>query len=99
KAMELATKALEDPEEFEAELLFQRAYAYIELGETIKAISDLEKSIQINPDFPEAHYNLSILYYDRNDIDKAKISIEKAKQLKVHNKEYEKLYEKIMSAE
>lgn len=93
--VDLATKGLENPGQYEAELLFQRAYAYIKLLDSNLAINDLEKSVQINPNIAEAHYNLAILYVEKNDIKKAKESIQRAKKLK-SNDNIDELYERLM---
>lgn len=95
EAINFATNALQNPGEFEAEILFQRAYSYIKLGNVNDAIHDLEKSVKINPTIAEAHYNLAILYYEKNDIEQAKEAIEKAKQLK-RDQKINELYDELM---
>src|SRR5690625_6447818 len=47
--VESATKGLENPDDLEAHLLFQRSYAYIELNKYDLALSDLDrKSTRLN---------------------------------------------------
>lgn len=93
----VATKALEEPSDFEALLLFQRSYAYIELNELELAITDLEKSIQLEDDRPESFYNLALLYIETGEQDKAKESIEEAYALDPENEKITSLYEEITS--
>ncbi|WP_099158506.1 rhomboid family intramembrane serine protease [Virgibacillus ndiopensis] len=93
--VERATKGLEHPEELEAQLLFQRSYAYIELNKTNLAIEDLEHVVEIKNDMPEAYYNLAILYSNRGDKQLAKEAVEKAYQLKPNDDEYIRFYEQI----
>lgn len=90
-----ATEALEDPGQFEAELLFQRSIAYIELNKNDLAIEDLESSLTIKSDFPEVYYNLALLYYATDEQTKAKEMADKAYQLKPEDEKYHKLFEQI----
>src|SRR5699024_4925541 len=53
KVVEVASDTLENPGEFEALLLFQRSYAYIELNQIELAIDDLEESIRLDDEQPE----------------------------------------------
>lgn len=92
-----ATKALENPGEFAAEILFQRSIAYIELNQNHLAIEDLEHSLTIKNDFPEVYYNLALLYYSTNEQNKAEEMAEKAYELKPEDEEYIKLFEQISS--
>lgn len=94
-----ATKALEKPGEYEAELLFQRSVAYINLYEDHLATEDLEGIVAIKDDFPEAFYNLAILYYTDGVMDKAEEFAEKAYQLKPDDEDYLKLHEEIVGKE
>lgn len=95
EAAEKASTALQDSNEFEAEILFQRAYSYIQLGQIKQAITDLEKSIDIDPEIAEAHYNLAILYYEEGQLEHAKTSIIEAKRLKT-DKKINELYNELM---
>ncbi|HLR74479.1 MAG TPA: rhomboid family intramembrane serine protease [Virgibacillus sp.] len=101
EVIESATLGLEESDQFEAELLFQRGYAHIKLGETEQAIHDLEKCtefIEDNPEIeiPQAFYNLALLYYETNDIGLAKEAITKAVQLDPNNEDFQNVYDKIM---
>ncbi len=92
--IESATKGLENPENLEAILLFQRAYAYIHLNELKLAMEDLEQSIDVldkPEDLPEAYYNLAIIYYETGDV-RSKEMIEKAYQLNPDDKRIVEYY-------
>lgn len=93
-----ATETLENPGEYEAPLLFQRSYAYIELNRVELAINDLEKSIRLdeNNPIPEAYYNLALLYQETGEVTKAEEAITKAYQLKPDDENYIDLYKNIM---
>ncbi|MFC4558813.1 rhomboid family intramembrane serine protease [Virgibacillus kekensis] len=90
-----ATKGLEYTGEFESQLLFHRSYAYIQEGQTKKAIDDLRNALEINSSFPEAHYNLAILYQNQGEMKKAKQHIEQAYDLRPDKEDIQKLYEQI----
>ncbi|WP_188453656.1 rhomboid family protein [Virgibacillus oceani] len=89
-----ATKGLEHPGELEGRLLFQRSYAYIELGKAELATKDLERVVKLE-DMPEAYYNLAILYSERGDEQLAAEAAEKAYELKPNDEDYIRFYEHI----
>ncbi|WP_053071837.1 tetratricopeptide repeat protein [Ornithinibacillus contaminans] len=92
-----ATNGLKNPESFEAILLFQRSYAYIQLGDSEKAIADLEQCINVleNPEeLPQAFYNLALLY-DENGDERAIEMIQKAYQLNPTEQRVKELYQTI----
>lgn len=72
----------------DANLLFLRSYAYVNIGKTNQATSDLQKVIELNSSFPEAHFNLSILYSKNNQREEALKHARKALELKPDNEEY-----------
>lgn len=93
-----ASKGLmaESDKEFESQLYFQRSYAYIELGQYDLAITDLENSTSIQPEFAKAHYNLALLYYETGQHDLAQQSVQEAYELDPTDEAFIELYEKIM---
>ncbi|MFD1038487.1 rhomboid family intramembrane serine protease [Virgibacillus byunsanensis] len=91
-----ATIGLEDPKDVKPHLLFQRSYANIHLNNPELAIKDLEETIQLTDEIPEAYYNLASLYHSRGEMNKAKESIEKAYELNSKKEEFSSLYEKII---
>ncbi|MTW84063.1 rhomboid family intramembrane serine protease [Virgibacillus dakarensis] len=90
-----ATKGLENPGDLRASLLFQRSYAYIQLGKTDLAVGDLEKVVELTNEMPEAYYNLAMLYMNQGKNDEAQQMVKKAYDLKPDDKQYQDLYEKI----
>lgn len=95
QVIEIATEGLEDPDGLASALLFQRAYANIKLGNNSIAIKDLEKSIDMGSEMPEAYYNLGLLYFNQGDEQKAKKNVEKAYELEPDKDSYIQLYEQI----
>ncbi|GGK03328.1 rhomboid protease GluP [Lentibacillus kapialis] len=99
EAADVATKGLKRSKqienELESHLLFQRSYAYIQLNNINNAITDLEKSIDLNNDFSRAHYNLAILYGNNGREDEAKKHIETAYKLEPRNEDIANLYEQL----
>ncbi|SFA71012.1 rhomboid protease GluP [Lentibacillus halodurans] len=103
EAIDAATKGLDTSSDLESELeshlLFQRSYAHIQLNNAEQAITDLEKSIESNDAFAEAHYNLAILYGNHDAEDRAAEHIEKAYELDPDNQDIQQLYEQIIGNE
>ncbi|GAB3795520.1 rhomboid family intramembrane serine protease [Virgibacillus kimchii] len=101
EVIELGTKALEMNGDMEVAILFQRAYAYIELGEYEFAIEDLEQNVTYQeeesgaPEMPEAYYNLALLYYQMDRLEEAGEIIEQAYVLDPENEDFIQLYEQI----
>jgi rhomboid protease GluP len=101
EAVELGTEALELDGDMAVPILFQRAYAYIELGEYDLASEDLEQNIhyqETNPDvpeMPEAYHNLALLYYQSGRVDEAVEVIQKAYELNSSDEDIIQLYEQI----
>lgn len=89
------TDILENPGQFEAELLFQRSIAYMELQKDGLAMKDLEKSLEIKTDIPEVYYNLALIYYMKGQQVEAEESAEKAYELKPDDPDYQQLVEQI----
>ncbi|GEN31098.1 rhomboid protease GluP [Cerasibacillus quisquiliarum] len=81
ETIQLTTKALESYDELEAEFLFQRSFAYLKLLDYHSAMSDLERLIEIDPNIPEAHYNLALIYIEIQQYKQAKETIKKAYDL------------------
>lgn len=97
QVVKVATETLEKPGNFEAPLLFQRSYAYIELDQLDLAIQDLERSVKLNDGdpIPESFYNLALLYQETGEVTKAEEAINKAYELKPDDEDFIKLYEQI----
>ncbi|MFD1018752.1 rhomboid family intramembrane serine protease [Thalassobacillus hwangdonensis] len=75
EAVELATEAIQKGGQFEKELYFNRSFAYYQLDKEEDFQKDLERAIEIanerNEEFPEAHYNLALLYNEQGEKEKA----------------------------
>ncbi len=50
---------------------FNRGNAYSDQGDFIQAVSDYNKAIEINPDYPEAYYNRGSIYYTQGNFTQA----------------------------
>ncbi|GAB3051100.1 rhomboid family intramembrane serine protease [Virgibacillus ainsalahensis] len=92
---EIATEALEMEGDLDSVLLFQRAFAYIEMNQIELAIEDLEHSIQYDEALPEAYYNLALLYYNEGEDSRAEELIEIAYEKKPEDESFISLYEQI----
>ncbi|WP_456274044.1 rhomboid family intramembrane serine protease [Bacillus sp. AK031] len=60
-----------------------------------EAESFLNKALDLDEDFPEAHYNLAILLNEKGDSEEAKVHAEKAYLLQKENKQFEQLYNQL----
>ncbi|WP_100010654.1 rhomboid family intramembrane serine protease [Lentibacillus sediminis] len=95
QVVESANVGLDLEGDMDAALLFQRSYAYIEMGETELALEDLERSIEAENTLPEAYYNLALLYYGDGRISEAEHMIETAYRLRPEDSSFRELYEEI----
>lgn len=98
-AIDYATEGLKSPSDIEPDLLFQRAYAYAALNELDLAQVDLEKCVKKGNHFPEAYHNLAIINYQKDDIEQAKINIDKAMSQTSEQDSFKEIYDKIMQSE
>jgi len=62
--------------------LNNKANVLMKAGDIDGAISRLESINDLNPNFPQTHYNLGIAYHKKGDYDKAIASLEQAIRLK-----------------
>jgi len=53
-----------------------------EIGKQKESEIELKKAIALNPDYPNAYYNLAILYMDQENLEKAELALKKAIKLK-----------------
>lgn len=93
--VQLTTEALESYDDFEAEFLFQRSFAYLKLSDYQSAMSDLERLIEIDPNIPEAHYNLALTYIELQQYKQAKETIKKAYDLHPDDELIKDMYEQL----
>jgi rhomboid protease GluP len=94
KAYNLLQKEI-DSETETALLYFYLSYTEIQLGDYNAATVNLERTIQLDPDFHEAHYNLALVYAELNQLDKARQSIRAAVKLKPNENSYKQLLKKL----
>ncbi|SDK54808.1 rhomboid family protein [Sediminibacillus albus] len=88
-------EGLDKGKKYEAELLFYRSLAHLNLDHTQESISDLEKCVEIKPDFAEAHYNLALLYMNNGKGEKAKQHADKASRLQPDNENFSSLNQRL----
>lgn len=99
KTLHYTEQGLEHDDEYQAELLFYQSLAHINLENSGAAIDALEKSVEVKPDFAEAHYNLSLLYASQDEIDDAKQHAEKALTLQPDNQDFDNLVQRLSENE
>ncbi len=95
EVIDRTTDALEAPDLYEAELLFNRSYAYFQEGETALAEKDLNKVVDLAPEMAEAHYNLALLYEEQGDIEKAASHAREAAHLVPGNEDFHRFYQEL----
>ncbi|WP_428909112.1 rhomboid family intramembrane serine protease [Niallia sp. Krafla_26] len=75
--------------------LFLLSFSEIKTGRVEEAKNHLHEVIQLEPNFHEAYYNLSLLYYSEEDFLKAKEYASKAVEKQPSNNDYQSLLEEI----
>lgn len=80
-------------ESLSAQYYFLLSYTEIKLNKLAEAEASLQKSIELEPKFHEAHYNLALVYLDQQDYENAKKHAEKAVELNPDNQDYHNLLE------
>lgn len=73
---------------------FRLAYTEIQLHQREEAKKHLQKAIEMEPGFPEAHFNLAVLYYDEGRLDLAKEHAAKAEKM-ADKKMYQEFMDKL----
>ncbi|WP_186575785.1 rhomboid family intramembrane serine protease [Aquibacillus kalidii] len=98
QVIDLTTDAMEYADTYEAELLFNRAYAYIKENRVEAAQKDLESVVEMKPEFAEAHYNLSLIYNNQRKFEKALEHVEKALELQPNKRDWQELHQRLLEA-
>nr|WP_281374228.1 rhomboid family intramembrane serine protease [Halobacillus locisalis] len=98
EVIRLTTEALEENGNFEAPLLFNRSYAYMQVGDTKGAKEDLLRVVDQSPDMAEAHYNLAVLYQQEGELEKAADHAGTAAKLKPENEGFQQLQKELSSS-
>ena len=67
-------------------------------GNITKAIQSFQKSLQVNPQYLEAYYQLATTHLKAKNKESAKLSLERALQVDPKNEKFKKLYDKVVSS-
>ncbi|MYL47960.1 rhomboid family intramembrane serine protease [Halobacillus litoralis] len=95
EVIEITSETLADPGRYEAALLFNRSFAYLQKGETSEAEEDLLRVLELSPKMAEAHYNLALLYQQVGEEDKAADHAERAADINPDQEDFKELYENL----
>ena len=92
KAIEEYTKLLDfDPENknFMSIILTNKALCQKKLGNNMDALKDVDKAIELNPNYPTAYIRRALIYEEFKMFDDAKADLSKAKELDPSNNKIE----------
>ncbi len=95
QAYNVLTKYVENSSKISAEVYFALSFIEIKQGLLDDAKSHLLLVINMDPDLPEAYYNLALIYLEENDLLNAKEKAEKASGLKPDQQEYADLVQEL----
>jgi len=70
--------------------IYQKVERLVKDGRQTEAVSELEKLVEMHPDFAAAHNDLGILYYNQGDKEKALRHYEHAVRIDPHNLTFKK---------
>ena len=77
---------------------FSLGILYKTQGNISKAIRSFQHSIQSNPQYTEAYYELAASHLKAKNKESAKLSLEKALQIDPANEKFKKLYEQVVAS-
>ncbi|SEM28445.1 rhomboid protease GluP [Mesobacillus persicus] len=86
-----------DKERDSADILFLLSFTEVKRNDLEGAKVHLQQVVELNPQFHEAHYNLSLIYLEQGSLNEAKTYAENALNLQPDNKDYQELVERITS--
>ncbi|WP_420489364.1 rhomboid family intramembrane serine protease [Neobacillus niacini] len=95
QAYDVLTNYVEKSSQPSAEVYFALSFIEIKLGTLNEAKSHLLKVIELDPDLPEAYYNLALIYLEENDIMKARENAKRAAEIKPSQQEYAELVQEL----
>ncbi len=96
RAYPLLQRAVEqDPTMPEAAFLL--GYAEATFGNYEVAKEQFQQAVVERPDFHEAHYNLALIYFELNEVERGQEALERALELNPNNDMYKQLKEKIQT--
>jgi rhomboid protease GluP len=78
-------------EDLSAQYYFLLSYTEIKLDKLGEAEASLLKVIELEPRFHEAHYNLALVYLDKQEYENARKHAEKAVEINPNNDDYQNL--------
>lgn len=87
KAYQILTE-IRQKEGLSAQYYFLLSYAEIKLEMLDEAEQSLLQAIQLDPQFHEAHFNLALIYIDKQELEKAREHAEQAVEINPNKKEY-----------
>ncbi|MFC7060631.1 rhomboid family intramembrane serine protease [Halobacillus seohaensis] len=99
EVIKITTEAINEPGQYEAELRFNRSYAYTQVNQLSLAKKDLERVLELQPNMAEAHYNLALIYQTEGDLDSARTYAEEASRLQPENEDFQQLTKNLNSVE
>ena len=77
---------------------FNLGVLYNTKGEISKAIQSFKKSIQVNPNYLEAYYQLATTHLRAKNKESAKLLLEKALQIAPKNQKFKNLYDLVIAS-
>ena len=77
---------------------FNLGILYKMQGNISKAIESFQNSLQVNPHYTEAYYQLATTHLKIKNKESAKLSLEKALQADPANEKFKKLYEQVAAS-
>ncbi|MEC7785310.1 MAG: tetratricopeptide repeat protein, partial [Nitrospinota bacterium] len=77
---------------------FNLGILYKTQGNTSKAIEFFQNSLQINPQYTEAYYQIATTHLKAKNKESAKLSIQKGLKVDPDNEKFKKLYEQVVAS-
>jgi Tfp pilus assembly protein PilF len=77
---------------------FNLGVLYKTISEIPKAIQSFQSSLEVNPHYVEAYYQLATIYLKSKNKQSAKLSLEKALQADPANEKFKTLYDQVIAS-
>ena len=77
---------------------FNLGILYKTQGNIAKALESFQNSLQVNPHYTEAYYELATTHLKAKNKESAKLSLEKALRVDPANAKFKKLYEQVVAS-
>ncbi|GGD04913.1 rhomboid family intramembrane serine protease [Pontibacillus salipaludis] len=91
QAFDVANQAIEEQNNENSVLYFIRSYGYIQQDQVKQAITDLKRSVELDPQNDSAHYNLGVLYARQGKRELAIDAVQKAIEINPEAEDYQEL--------